>query len=393
MASTVNDRLLRGRDFSVGKSVQTAYGAINASPVFYPLRRTSGKPKTTVGYTQDDSVTVDNQGVQNIQDTEEFTMELVSSFSKQSVALMIEAIHGVEVAYTNTAATFAATVTGFTLPAATYSALAVGDVFFITGFADDTIDGVYIIQSKDGSNNITTTIAPPDTEATGASVTLKSNKTINALSPTYSALQESVTDTEAAGDINYTTFYDAVIDTQSTEIGEAGIVTCTSNFMIERKLDSSVVVSGQTYSAAPTDRSVSAAQDVVAWYVDGVDYTCTQKNVSLEIANNYAGDDAAGCVRQYARGQFAVTGSASMRARISAPLNWRQYYELGTRKSMGVHILHPGGGNTFIMLPQIIVTEHDQANGNNDVANHEISFGAEGHTTLGYTIAIFRDWV
>jgi hypothetical protein len=392
MASTVDDRLLRGSDFSVGKSVQTAYGAINSNPAFQPVRRSSGKPKTTVGYTQDDQVTTENQGQQNIQDTVEYSMELQASFSKQSVNWLIEAIHGVEVAYSNTATTFEATASGFVLPSATYSALSVGDAFWISGFAEDTIDGFYIIASKDGSNTVTTTIAPADTEATGASVTLISRKTVNGLSPTYNTLQERVTDTDASGDITYTTFYDAVIDTQSIEIGETGIVTSTANFFAERKLDVETAVSGQTYSAALTDRSVSAVQDVDGWYVDGVSATCDQKSMTLEIANGYAGDDAAGCVRQYARGQFSVSGSAAMRARISDPIAWRTYYEQGTRKSMGVLISHPGGGNTFIVMPQIVVTEHDQANGNNDVSNHEISFAAEGHSTLGYTVAVFRDW-
>lgn len=388
--SIVNDRLLRGSDFSVGKSSQTTKGAINSNPTFIPMRRTTGKPKRTVGYVQDESVTTDNQGQQNIQDTNEYSMELQSSFSKQSVALLLETIHGTETAFTNTGTTYETTATGLVLAAAAYAAISAGDAFFVSGFTDPLNDGLYIIVSKDGSNTVTTTVAPNSVEGAGDTITFTSNKTTNGLTPTYSALQERVS---SSGGTLYHTFYDAVPDTQSIEIGETGIVTTTVNFMIEKKVSGESAISGQTYAAALTDRSVSASQDVTNWYVDGVLATCVQKSMTVEVANGYSGDDASACARQYARGQFAVTGSAAMRALFSDPLQWREYYEDGTRKALGVHITHPGGGNTFIYMPQCAITEHDQANGSNDIANHEISFGAEGHPTLGYTIAVFRDWV
>lgn len=390
MSSTVADRNLRGSDFAVGLSPQTAYGAVNASPVFRPVRRTTGKPKTAIAYTQDDSVTTDNQGVDNIQDSTEYTMELSSSFSKQSVYLLSTAIHGDFVNYTNTAATFEATATGFILPAATYTALAESDAFWITGFADDTIDGFYIIESKDGANTITTTIAPPAIEAVGANVTIVSNKCKNGLAPTYFTVQQT---TQTSSTPVYDTYYDMIVNTLSVEIGETGITRCNFNMVGERKLDQTTAVAGQTYSAKLTDRSVSASQDVTDWYVDGVKATCIQKNMTINVDNAYTGDDAAACARQYARGQFAVTGSASMRAKLSDPLAWRTYYEDSVRKSIGVLITHPNSTDqTFIVMMQNALTEHNQADGGNDVANHELSFGAEGHAATSSTIMVFTNW-
>jgi hypothetical protein len=393
MASTVSDRNLRGNDFSVGISPQAAYGAIDASPVFRPLRRTTGKPETTVSYAQDDSVSTDNQGVENIQDSTEYTMELASSFSKQAVSLLISAIHAVVASSSNVAATYAATATGFTLSPAMYTAIAVGDAFWVSGFANSAIDGLYIVLSKDGANSITTTIAPPATELAGASVTFTSNKSANGLSPTYYAVQERVTDTGAVGGIAYTTYYDQVINEATIEIGETGITTDTFNFLGERRVAGEVAVAGQTYSAKLTDRAVSNAQNITAWYVDGLKATCIQKSMTITAANGYAGDDAAGCARQYARGQFAVTGSAAFRAKISDPLVWRAYYEQGIRKSLGVLITHPNTTDqTFIVMRQCAITEHSQADGNSDVSNHEISFGAEGDSVTSSTIQIFTNW-
>lgn len=393
MATVVNDRLLRGRDFRVGIFPQATKGAVDANPVFVPYRRTTGKPTVTIGYTQDETIQLDNQGQQNIQDTKEYTAEIESSVSKQTIGLLIQAIHGVEVAFTDTGADYEATATGFILPVESYTALSVSDGFWIEGFANDEIDGFYIVASKDGSNTITTTIAPAAAEDVGAAVTLVSNKTVNADSPTYNLIQRRVTDLSETSDVSYLTLYDAVLNTLSIEIGETGIVTNSAAFVAEQRIEGTSEISGQTYAAAATDRSISAVQNIPGFYVDGLDYTCIQKSMSIEVNNNYAGDDAAGCSRQFARGQFAVTGSAAFRARISNSLDWERFYQNGTTKSLGVRISHGGGDETFIVMMQALITEHSQADGANDVANHEVSFGAEGHAASNSTIMVFRNWV
>lgn len=392
MASTVLDRLTRGRDFGVGIFAQATKGAVDANPVFVPFRRTTGKPSVTIGYTQDDTVTTDNQGQQNIQDTKEYITEIASSFSKQSVGLLIQAIHGVETVYTNTASTYAADATGFTVPALAYAALSVGDGFWVTGFAAAGLNGFYIVKTKDASNHVSTTIIPSTTESAGASVTLKSSKTKNADSPTYNLLQRTVTNLIETADISYLTLYDSVIDTFSTEIGETGIVTSNARFVSDRRIDGSLPISGQTYAAALTDRSISAVQNIAGFYVDGLSATCDQKSLSIEIANNYTADDAAGCSKQWARGQFAVTGSMSFRSRISNSLDWETIYQEGTVKQIGVRVSHGSGHETFIILPQTLITEHSQADGTNDVASHEMSFGAEGNAATSATIIVFRNW-
>lgn len=393
MATVVNDRLLRGRDWRVGIFPQAVKGVVDAGPVFVPYRRTTGKPAVTIGYTQDETIQLDNQGQQNIQDTKEYTAEIESSVSKQTIGLLIQAIHGEEVAFTDSGADYEATATGFVLPAESYAALSVSDGFWVTGFANDEIDGFYIVASKDGANEITTTIAPAATEAVGAAVTLISNKTVNADAPTYNLIQRRVTDLSETSDVSYLTLYDAVLNTLSIEIGETGIVTNSAAFVAEKRIEGTSEISGQTYAAAATDRSISAVQNIPGFYVDGLDYTCIQKSMSIEVNNNYAGDDAAGCTRQFARGQFAVTGSAAFRARISNSLDWERFYQNGTTKSLGVRVSHGGGDETFIVMMQALVTEHSQADGANDVANHEVSFGAEGHAASNSTIMVFRNWV
>lgn len=393
MASIVNNRLLRGRDFRVGIYPQAVKGVVDADPVFIPYRRTTGKPAVTIGYTQDETIQLENQGQQNIQDTKEYTVEIESSVSKQTIDLLIQAIHGEEVPFTDTGADYEATATGFILPTEAYDALQVSDGFWVSGFANDEIDGFYIVGSKDGAGAITTTVSPVAAEAAGAAVTLGFNVTRNADAATYNLIQRRVTDLSEAGDVSYLTLYDAVLNTLSIEIGETGIVTNSAAFVAERRIEGSGAVPGQSYAPASTDRSISAVQNIPGFYVDGVDYTCIQKSMSIEITNNYTGDDAAGCTRQFARGQFAVSGSAAFRARISNSLDWERTYQDGTQKSLGVRISHGGGDETYIVMPQALITEHSQADGANDVANHEVSFGAEGNAATNSTIMVFRNWV
>ncbi len=391
--STVTDRLVRGRDFSVYKSVQTAKGAINATPAFTPFRRTTGKPTVAIGYTVDDTVTVDNQGQQNIQDTKEYTTEIASSFSKQSVLLLIEAIHAGQTAYTNTATTSSTDATGLTVAAAAYAALSVGDGFWVTGFVASGANGFYIVKTKDASNHISTTIIPGTVEAAGASVTLKSNKSKNADLPTYSALQRQVTNLSEVALISYLTLYDSVPDTFSMEIGETGIVTSSAKFVSDRRVEGTLPFTGQTIAAPLTDRAVSAVKNIPGFYLNGLSATCDQKSMSLEIANGYTKDDAAGCSPQWARGQFAVSGSMSYRSRISNTLDWEAIYQNGTLVQIGVRLSHGGGDETFITMPQVVITEHSQADGGNDIASNEMSFGAEGNAAFAATIGVYTNWV
>lgn len=393
MATTiVTDRLTRGRDFKVGILAQLTKGVVNTTPAFEPFRRTSGKPKQTIGYTQDDTIQTTNQGQANIQDTNEFGMDVEASTSKQSIRLMMQALHGDETIFTVTATTIAAVATGFTVPAGTYAALSIGDGFWVTGFVNTLINGFYIVAGKTGGNTIATTIAPVATEIAGASVTLKSNKTLNADLPTYNLLQRQVVDVSAAGGISYMTLLDGVVDTHSIAIEETGIVKSSTSFKAERRVTGTAAIAGQTYAADSTDKAVSSVLNVLGFYVDGLSLTCIQKKLSIEVANGYVGDDAAGCARQFARGQFAVSGSVSFRSRISNTLDWEAIYLAGTLKSIGVRINHSATEETYIVIPQCCITEHSQADGSSDVASHEVSFGAEGSAIVNYTTAVFKNW-
>jgi len=390
----VTDRLSRGRDTTVAYLPQLTKGVVNTSPAFIPLRRTTGKPKVAITYATDDTIQVTNQGQEQVQDTKEYSMEFESSTSKQSITLLGQAIHGDQVAFTNTATTYAALVDGHTVSATAYAALSVGDGFWLTGYTNPLLNVFSIVASKGGSNKIVTTIAPAATESAGASVTLVSNKTINADLPTYNLLQRRTVDLSAAGSVSYLTLYDSILDTAALDIPETGFSKLSGSFKAEKQVPGVALISGQTTAAISTDKVVSSVQNILGFYIDGVSQTCIQKNLTIEVNNSYSGDDAAACSRQFARGQFEVTGSMTFRSRISSTLDWEAIYQAGTRKGVGVLMSHGGTTDqTYIWIPQAVITEHNQADGSNDVANHDMSFGAEGNAAANATIVIYKSWV
>lgn len=382
-------RLSRISDKTLGYCKQTAQGAINTSPIFTPYNRSSGGIKKTIGYTQDDTISTDQNAMQNIQDTTELTAEVESSAQKQTVELLISCIHGTETVFSNTATTYAALSDGFTVTSTDYAALSVNDVFWVSGFANSALNTMHIVSAKSTSNKIVTYTAPAATEAAGASVTLKSNKTKNADTTSYYTLQEKVYDTSASGSTSHKTTYDNVIDAGSITIGETGIIKNTFTFKGEQEVSGTSSISGQTYGTTPTDSVLSAVQNVMGFYVDYVSQTCKVKSIGMNWANQYEGDDAAGCQKYYARGSSpTLGGDMSVRARIDSPLLWQTYYEAGTRKAIGVLLQHSSTEQTFISIPRAVITEHDNSSGKSS----EMSYAAEGDSTTVATMIIFKNW-
>lgn len=386
----VADGTITKRDRKIYSVLQTNYGAVNASPVFEPFRRTGGGVTQAIAYTKDETVVDGFQGQDNVQDDITYTASLESSFNKQSVRFMQEAMYAQETLYSLTASTFASLADGFTVPAAAYAAISVGDGFWVSGFADATINGFYIAQSKTGGNKIVTSIAPATTEAAGASVTFKSNKYLNANNQYNRIFQERLTDLSKAGNIDYSTFYDSFPNSLTASIAEKGIVSCTIEYVIERKVSGTATIAGQTDAAATTDRSVSAVDGVKGFYVNDVSATCLMKSLEISVALNQQADDAAACSKRYARGTPEFSGSAAVRMKKSASTTWRDYNIDGTRISIAVRIAHNTTDETYIVFPQVVVTEAPMDEG--EITNVSPAFAAELHAAKGYTFGIFTNW-
>jgi len=390
--TTVGDGLLGGGDFRVGKSLQTIKGAINASPVFTPIRRRSGKTDKAIGYVQDETVSIDYQGQEQIQDTKELTISVEASFVKQSVDMLIESIYASEVIFTDTDTSFAALADGYTVSSDAYAALAVGDGFWISGFSVSAADGFAIVASKEASNKIVTTIAPGATDAAGDSVTLEFSRYTNSNNAYFSAFQTRATDFSQPDDINYHTIFDAIPNNFSAEIGETGIISATADYVAEHDVAGTLAIAGQTYAPAQSDRPLSAVQNVKNFFVNGLIATCKMKSLSLQVALNQQGDDAAACTKFFTRGAFAVSGSTVVRSMKSNPFIWRNYCWEGTRVSIAVLLDHGGGDQTYIVVPQVVVTEAPQDDGNNAIANTQASFTAEGDAVSNSTIRVYKNW-
>ncbi len=392
MPTTVTDRQIVGGDWRFYLSEQTAKGAINASPAFVPVRRTSGRFKKSISYTQSSEVSLDFNAAKQIQDTKELTAEIATEATKQTINLLLSTIHGTESAVTVTGTGIAATASGLTDSANGFTNLSVGDFIFVTGFANALNNRTYRITAKVSNGSISTYPVPAATAVAGPSITIATRKTYNANTPTYYAGQNRVIDDAAVGDVNYDTPYDGLINQQTLEVGETGVITSTVSMMFEKDSAASTAISGQTDSAQLTDDPLSAVQNVANWYFNDLTALCVLKSANITVNNNYQTDQAAGCTPRMSRGQFEVTMDGASRSTIANSMAVRNLYYAGTRVAFGVEFDHGSGHKTVVHLPQVVLTEWDMEDGQNAISADTFSAAAEKSAALGYTIAVFRNW-
>jgi hypothetical protein len=394
MSSTVADRSLSGNDISVHLSPQSAKGSINATPAFDQFRRLEGKAAKVVSYVTSNEVKTNRQARMQIQDSITHAAELGFELNESTAKYIDGLLHGDSVDNGIIGqTTVAATASGFTDSGSGSDALIVGDWFKISGFADGTIDGFYKISVLNSPGDFDTLPVPPATEVAGASVTIESEKTSSGSDPTYYTVQNRTVDKSAAGDIAYDTFFDAVINTGSIEVGETGIVVGTFGLNIEELVDGVALISGQTDNAIDTSEAVSSINNVTTIYVDGVDSECSVKSFSIEFNNNYQGDRSAACDgERYAFGDVESTGSLVTRAVISNTFDWRTRYRNSTPFALAVLIEFSDGNWLIIEIMQALVTEHTMPDGSNVIASNEMSYAAEEDDVTTKTVQMFRNF-
>jgi hypothetical protein len=390
----VNDRSLSGNDISVYLSPQTTKGAIDASPVFDQFRRTEGKPKKEITYVQSAEVKTNRQGRIQVQDASTFTGEPAFELNQSTAAYFDAMIHGTASDNDVTSVvTIGSDALGFVSSGSDFASYVVGDWFKASGFADPLLNVLYKISVWTDANNIETYVAPVSVEAEGASVTIESTKTSSGSAQTYFTTQTRTVDKAAAGDIDYRTFYDAIINTGSFEVGETGIVTGSFALAIEQILAGAAIIAGQTDNAVDTSDPVSAIDNISTIYVDGVSSNCGVKSMGLEFNNNYQGDRSASCEgERYAFGDIDVTGALVTRAVISNTFDWRNKFEASTPVALAPAFEWSDGRWMVVEIMRAKLTEHTMPDGSNVVSSNEMTYSAEEDPITSTTVQIFRNF-
>ena len=387
------ERLLSGNDYSVALSKQAEKEAIDANPVFDILRRTDGKARVNTSYVQSTEVKTNRQARQNVEDSKSFMADVSFEFGEQTVPYLQDTIQGTEVVVTETEVTISSDANGFVdSGVAAFTNLIVGDYIFVSGFVDTTINQTYRITVKNTNGDIETSPAPPAVESAGASVTVASSKTTSGSTIPYYTVQTRVVDQAAAGSIDYQTFFDAVFNNASFEIGETGIITGSFATVAEEKVDGNALISGQTDNSADDSAVLSAINNVVKIWIDGVDSNCTAKSAGYDFSNNLVEDKAAACQgSKYANGDVTLSGSLSARLPIDNSQEWRDRYNAGTYVAIALELDHGAGQYTVIEIPRAVITDHEIPDGSNVVANSEMTYTAE-EDSRGFTTVIYRNW-
>lgn len=385
-------RLLNGNDISFHLSKQAVKGTIDATPAFDEFRRTEGKSRKTTSYVQSTEVKTNRQARNNVKDSVTYDGEISFEMTEQTIGFFQDAIQGVEAIATVTGITIAATATGFT-DSGTGFTQSVGDYIFVSGMAAAGLNRVYRVTVAT-TGELTTSPSPSVTESAGATATVQTRKTSSGSTIAYYTGQTRTVDTSKAGSIDYFTPFDGIIDTASFEVGETGIIAGSMAFRFESLNAGTSIFSGQTDNALDASEVLSAVNDIVRVWIDGLDTdpVCTVKSMGFDFSNNLQTDQAAACEgAEFGNGVIALSGSLNARNRIDAPLLWRDRYNDGTNVAIAVEIDHGDGKHTVIEIPQAIITDHAMPDGSNVVANSECTYTAEEGSN-GYTCAIFKDW-
>lgn len=384
-------RTLSGNDFSAWKVKQTVKGEIPSNPVFKYFRRTQGVARKNVAFTQSSEVKESRQARENVKDTVSFPAELGFEFTEQTIPEIQAAMQNVEEVRTVTSSNISFSTSGASSTGDAFASFEQGDYIFVSGAGETANNRIFKITVKTDDNTVDLSPAP-NTEVSGSSITIDSNRTVTGKTPQYFSIQTRVVDQSKADDTDYRTFYDCQINTLSFEIGETGIVTGTANYVGENLADGSAKVSGQTDAAKDQSEVIGAQSGVANAWINGVPAQCVIKSQGFELNNNLQEDRAAGCEgAEYANGDLAVTFSLVARNRIDDSMQWRDRYEAGTNFELAREIDHGDGKQTVIVVEAAKITEHTIPNGSNAVASSEMTCAAE-ESSRGYTVAMYRNW-
>jgi hypothetical protein len=392
LPTTGIDRQLTGSDFNSFFAFQTAYGSVNAPLVFQPLRKGSGGIKYAPTYTQSPERPADREGVAQVQDIANLDATISSGVSLQSFGLFRASICGVaETTTSQTATTFSTTATTVTGPSGWTNDLAIGDWFFAEGFTAGVLNIAYQVVSKTATA-VTTYPTPAVVEAAGASVTIKSFKTVTGDTPTLLTMQDRAPDDTAVGGVRYRTAYNGFINTATMTIPETGPLTYETTVQFEKLLPSVESVVGQSDLPATTDDALSAVQNIEQFIVNNQFATCSVKSMSFQYSNNNQVDNAAGCGQRFGLGQISLSGSIVARSPKSNPFVFRNYFENGTNiTGTGVVLNFGSGKKAVIIMDRIKITEHEQSSEANVIASSSCTFNAE-KGQYGKTLRIYTNF-
>lgn len=393
MPTIVSDRQLTGADWGVYLTPQTNSGELDANPVFKPFRRTEGRIKSTPAYTTSAEVSLDYAPSNQVQDGRESVAELSFEATKDSISYLLAAIYGSEVSITETSSTISATATGLASTDASFADVLPGDWVFVSGFANAALNRAYLITAKASDDAVSTYPAPAATATAGSAVTVQTKRTRNANDATYYGGQTRVLDQSKAGDVDYQTFADGLINAFSLEVGESGIIGGSQTIQFAKKLAGTGAVAGQTDLAVSADAPLSAVQNVSDWFYGAATAICVLKSASISISNENQRDQAAGCGDQYVRGSNpVVTVEGVSRSSVADSMALRDQFDSGTRVGFAVTFDHGNGEKTVLYIPRNVVTAWDMPDGQNTISVNNFTLTAEKDQTLGFYIGVYRNW-
>lgn len=392
---------LNGTDFSVGITQQAAQGSVDASPVFTPYRRTSGKPEKTVGFTNSNEVVTGRQAQKQILDTIAYEYTLEGELTQEKKAFLRNALfsdtHSPVAITANTNLAFDSTLNEITDAGASgilFTNVKVGQWIFVTGSSNPDLNIRYYVTDKPDSDTLSV-VNVPATLGAGDAITIVGTMLRSADTTSLVTLQKTVTNTSAvADDLDYITQIDALIGQLVLTLPPTGIVTTTLGVTAAEQLAGVLKISGQSYASEDTSIPISAVTDTDGIYLNYVQADADLTEMTVDFNSNLSSINQAGNLGAKCVVPKTVTCTGTLNAieKTDNPLRFQTLYENATRFSLSTAFIWSDGREMVVTMHQCVFTDGSQPDGAEDDALFNGTYAAEKDDVFGTTLQIDTNW-
>lgn len=291
----------------------------------------------------------------------------------------------ISVAFTD-AVTIAATASGFTDSGNGFvtAGIVVGQWLKFSGFADNTIDGFYRVDTV-AAGVIATTSVPPATEVAGASVTIKGSLLKNGTTFTSFLLEKQFVDIA-----EFLSYPGMVAGQLQLNIPSNEAITGVVSFQGKSEAGAGASVTAGL-DAAPTNDEFNSIDNIKDVRFNGAASMLDLTEITLSLENNLRPRPAIGNVGPVGMGLGRINVSGTLKAYFESRTEMELYRDFTEVNGLSWRT-EDAAGNAYVFdLGKLRITDAQQVAGGNDQdVIAELTFEAYRDALSGFTAAINR---
>ena len=285
------------------------------------------------------------------------------------------------------AATIAATASGFTDSDSGFGSVVAGEWIKVAGFTGNSgeNEGYYLVTAA-AAGTLTTSPVPTSTEAAGATVTVKGSYLRNGTTEHSYSIERKLTDLSPDVHFPYTGM---VVNTLNMEVASKAVITGSFGFIGEEgSVSATAMSSGSVTDAGTTDPLNANANVANVLENDTAVTTCLVKAMGFSLNNNVRGLDSVGLTGNCDIGVGVVDLTGTLTAYLKNKDLYQKFLD-GTASSLSFRVAD-SAGNAYIFTFHNIKFSDDApaASGANTDIMDNLTWTALRHATYDCMIQI-----